>query len=81
MELGNVDIQSRFVNALRTQASHKVTSGFIGPLPCPYGHEGRIFENIDQLLGHTKLEHSAEIEGLNSDRARATLRDAITKIR
>lgn len=81
MDSSNVDIQSRFVHALRTQATHKASNRFVGPLPCPYGHEGRIFQDIDQLLGHARAEHSAEIEELNDERARAALREAVTRLR
>jgi hypothetical protein len=81
MEPNNVDIQSRFVNALRTQASRKASNRFIGPLPCPYGHEGRIFQDVDQLLGHARTEHGAEIEGSSDERARNTLREAVMRLR
>ncbi|KAJ4986121.1 hypothetical protein SVAN01_08385 [Stagonosporopsis vannaccii] len=81
MDFPQVDIQSRFVNALRTQASHKAESRLSGPLPCPYGHDGRMFQNIDQLLDHTKAEHASELQGLDDKQGRVQVRDAVIRAR
>ncbi|XPT03184.1 hypothetical protein M3J09_012285 [Ascochyta lentis] len=75
MSSGNIDIQSRFINALRTQPSHHKAE----PRPpkaflCPYcGHHGRVFRNAEQLLDHARTEHNTEFEGLASPQARAKL--------
>lgn len=75
MNPGNVDIQSRFINALRTQASHhKGESRSTNTLLCPYpGHQGRVFQGVTQLLDHARAEHSTEFSGLASPQARAKL--------
>ncbi|KAF2126052.1 hypothetical protein P153DRAFT_433857 [Dothidotthia symphoricarpi CBS 119687] len=75
-----VDIQSRWVNALRTQSKseHPPT----GALPCPFdGHDGRIFLNIDQLFDHVRADHASEVKDLEPSQARAYLRDAVAKSR
>jgi hypothetical protein len=77
----NVDIQSRFVNALRTQASSKPPLRLGGLLTCPYGHKGRIFQNFDQLLGHARAEHAAKIGELNDEQAKISLRDTLIRAR
>jgi hypothetical protein len=81
MTSSHIDIQSRFVNALRTQASHKAESRLTGPLPCPYDHHGRMFQNIDQLLDHTRVEHASEIKNLDDKQARSKVREAVMMLR
>jgi hypothetical protein len=71
-----IDIQSRFVNALRTQASHKAEARAVGPLPCPYGHHGRIFQSVEQLLDHAKAEHNTELRGLDDKQGLLKVREA-----
>lgn len=72
MNMGTVDIQSRFINALRTQASHqKGEPRNIQAAACPYCEsQGRVFQSLEQLLDHTKLEHNSEIKRLSLPRAR-----------
>lgn len=76
-----VDIQSRFVNALRTQASSKAESRTAGSLPCPYGHPGRTFQSVEQLYNHAKVEHASEIDGLDETEAKIGVRDAALDFR
>ncbi|KAF1927420.1 uncharacterized protein M421DRAFT_101824 [Didymella exigua CBS 183.55] len=76
-----VDIQSRFVNSLRTQASNKTESRTVGSLPCPYGHPGRTFQSVEQLYNHAKAEHAPEIEGLEEIQAKIEVRNAALKLR
>ena len=76
----SVDIQARFVNALRTQAK---TADATPPnaLPCPYcSHEGRIFQNLDQLFSHAKVEHTAVVQAMEPSQARAQVRSAALEL-
>jgi hypothetical protein len=76
----NVDIQSRFVNALRTQAKTAETTQS-NPLPCPYcTHQGRIFQNIDQLFNHAKVEHASILQTMETGQARVQVRNAAMKL-
>lgn len=79
--IDRLDIQSRFVNALRTQASNKAESRLEGPLPCPYGHNGRMFQTVDQLLDHARTEHSVEVQGLDDKQGRMKVRDSVVRAR
>jgi hypothetical protein len=73
----NVDIQARFVNALRTQAKTAEADS----LPCPYcTHQGRIFQNIDQLLSHAKLEHAPILQAMETGQTRTQVRNAALKL-
>lgn len=73
-------IQSKFVNALRTQGKAEVP--LTGALPCPYpGHHGRMFQSIDQLYDHAKTEHARQVEGLKPKDAQKQLRDAVFNLR
>lgn len=76
-----MDIQSRFVNALRTQAAKEPRSA--GTLPCPYLSQcqGRIFQDVGQLLGHARTDHKMDYDGLASPQARAKLIHAVKKLR
>jgi hypothetical protein len=75
-----VDIQSRFINALRTQASHKAEQRLQAcPSPCPYGHRDRISQTAEQLLAHTKSEHVSDRVGLEEGQARHEVRDEAIK--
>jgi hypothetical protein len=76
----NVDIQARFVNALRTQA--KTADGpHSESLPCPFcTHQGRIFQNLDQLLSHAQVEHAAVLQAMEPSQARAQLREEALKV-
>ena len=79
MNPGDV-VQSRFVNALRTQGKGEYPP--TSALPCPYqGHHGRIFLSIEQLFDHAKAEHASEIAGLEPRQARAQLKEAALKLR
>jgi hypothetical protein len=80
MATGPADIQSKFVNALRTQGKAELPVS--GALPCPYpGHHGRMFQNINQLYAHAKSEHLIQLEGLDPDQAKETLKQAALKLR
>jgi hypothetical protein len=80
MDTGHVDIQSKFVNALRTQG--KAEYPISGALPCPYaGHHGRMFQSVEQLFAHAKAEHDGQIEGLNPDQAKEMLKKAALRLR
>jgi hypothetical protein len=80
MDTGTVDIQSKFVQALRTQK--KTEWPLTGALPCPYpGHHGRMFLNLDQLYDHAKAEHGPQIDGLKSGQAREQLKEAVIRLR
>lgn len=81
MEEQRIDIHSHFVHALRTQKSHKAESQPSGPLSCPYGHNGRMFPNFQQLLDHIKLEHSSDVSGLDDVQLRFRVREAVVKAR
>ena len=73
-------VQSKFVNALRTQ--RKSEPPLSGAIPCPYpGHHGRIFLNIDQLYDHARTEHARQIEGLKPKQAREYLKEEVLKLR
>lgn len=80
-----MDIQSRFVNALRTQAAKEPTreSRPTGALPCPYLSQcqGRMFQNAEQLLGHVRSDHREDYEGLESPKAREKLINAVKELR
>jgi hypothetical protein len=80
MDRGNIDIQSKFVNALRTQA--KAEYPLSGALPCPFpGHHGRMFQSTDQLFDHAKTEHASELVKFSPEQARDEVRDAALKLR
>ncbi|KAL5119298.1 hypothetical protein ACEQ8H_002785 [Pleosporales sp. CAS-2024a] len=75
-----VQIQSKFVNALRTQA--KAEYSLSGALPCPFpGHHGRMFQGVDQLLDHAQEAHPSDISGLSPSQAREKLKKAVLKLR
>ncbi|KAF2015220.1 hypothetical protein BU24DRAFT_173756 [Aaosphaeria arxii CBS 175.79] len=77
---GNVDVHSRWVNALRTQA--KTTETFPSePLPCPYcNHPGRIFQSADQVFDHAKADHASLLQAMDPNQARArVVKDAVEK--
>ncbi|KAF2743025.1 hypothetical protein M011DRAFT_411394 [Sporormia fimetaria CBS 119925] len=70
------DIHSSFVNALRTQAK-TVERRPSDSLPCPYcEHQGRIFQTLDQLFSHAKVEHASDLPSMDPSRARAHLKAA-----
>jgi hypothetical protein len=76
----NVDIHSRWVTALRTQAK---TADAPPPdaLSCPYcERSGRIFQTVDQLLSHAQVEHASLLDALDPDTARAQVRDAALRM-
>ncbi|KAF2715133.1 hypothetical protein K504DRAFT_367840 [Pleomassaria siparia CBS 279.74] len=77
----NVDIQARFVNALRTQA--KTTDATSSDaLPCPYcNHSGRIFQTTDQLFSHARTEHAAILKLMDPGQARVKVRNAALKMK
>jgi hypothetical protein len=80
MDTGNVDIQSKFVNALRTQGKAEIP--FSGALPCPYaGHNGRMFQSVEQLYDHAKTEHALQLASFKPGQARERLREAALKLR
>lgn len=77
----HVDIHAPFVNALRTQAK-TVDKQQSDALPCPYcTHQGRIFQTIDQLFDHAKVEHASLLQSMGKpNQARAQLRDEAMKL-
>lgn len=80
MDTRNMDLQSKFLHALRTQG--KAEYPLAGALPCPYpGHGGRIFQSIDQLHDHAKAEHAAQLANLKPSQVREKLRDEALKLR
>jgi hypothetical protein len=73
-------LSSNFAAALRTQ--DKVEYPLFGALPCPYpSHHDRMFQNVDSLYDHTKVEHATEIAGFSPSEARKMLRDAALDLR
>jgi hypothetical protein len=53
MDHSGVDIESKFVDALRSQG--KAEYPLSGALPCPYpGHHGRTFQSVDQVYDYAK---------------------------
>jgi hypothetical protein len=78
--LAPVDIQSKFVNALRTQ--RKAEYPISGALPCPYaGHHGRMFQSITQLYDHAKDDHRDEVANLEPNQAKEMLKEAALRLR
>jgi hypothetical protein len=75
----HVDNHSRFLKALRTQAKTADTPP--SALPCPYCmNQGRIFQNLDQLLHHSKVEHASTLQAMDPGRVRALVRDEALKL-
>jgi hypothetical protein len=73
MKTMTVDIQSSFVQALRTQAKSEL-------VPCPYpGHYGRVLETLDHLYSHVKVTHTADFAGLRPSEIREPLRESIKR--
>jgi hypothetical protein len=72
--------RSRFVHALRTQKG-QAESAPTSALPCPYGHQGRIFANINQLFDHVKADHSTQLQNLSPLEARAKVKELALKLR
>jgi hypothetical protein len=82
MTSGNVDLEARYVEALRTQPK-SADAPLSDALPCPYcSHQGRIFQTVDQLFAHAKVDHAAVLQALQLDpaRARAHVMDASMKM-
>ncbi|KAJ4286340.1 hypothetical protein N0V90_013374 [Kalmusia sp. IMI 367209] len=79
MASGNVDVHARFVNALRTQAKALPPSD---ALPCPYcSHQGRIFQNLDQLFSHAKTDHAHLLQDIDQSRARSRVKEDALKVK
>ncbi|KAF2791200.1 hypothetical protein K505DRAFT_249485 [Melanomma pulvis-pyrius CBS 109.77] len=77
----NVDLQARWVNALRTQAKTAEATP-PGTLPCPYcSHQGRIFQNLDQLFDHATVEHASILHPMETGQARARVRSDALRIK
>jgi hypothetical protein len=72
--------QSRFVDALTTQKG-QAESPPSDALPCPYGHDGRIFATFNQLYDHVKADHSSQLRNSNDQEARSKVREAVLKLR
>ncbi|KAF1357737.1 hypothetical protein EJ07DRAFT_127523 [Lizonia empirigonia] len=81
MSSGHVDSPSHYVHVLQTQPiHHKAEPRSASRLPCPYpGHEGRVFQGIEQLLNHARTDHDAEFKYLESPQARAKLAQDLEK--
>ncbi|KAF2729944.1 hypothetical protein EJ04DRAFT_446190 [Polyplosphaeria fusca] len=53
------DIHSQYIAKLRTQSKTTGDGPPSNALPCPYcPHQNRIFQGVDQLLHHAKIEHA-----------------------
>jgi hypothetical protein len=74
----NVDVHSRWVTALRTQAK-TAESPSAEALPCPYCSGTRIFQSTNQLYDHTKLEHASILQAMDPAQARARVLEAAEK--
>lgn len=76
-----MDVQARFVNALRAQAK---MAGEPQPeaLPCPFcTHQGRLFQSVDQLFAHAKFEHTLLLEAMGEpNQARAQVKNEALKL-
>ncbi|KAF2270250.1 hypothetical protein CC78DRAFT_196553 [Lojkania enalia] len=71
----NADIHARYVNTLRTQAKTTDTQRS-DSFPCPYcAHQGRIFQNLDQLFDHVNIDHASRMQGMETSRARVQIRE------
>lgn len=78
MALPVVEIQSQPVNALRTQASHKSQHRVAEALACPYyDHQGKVFQNLERLVAHTKGGHPSELAGLGEEEAKRRIRNKV----
>jgi hypothetical protein len=80
MTSGNVDIHARFVTALRRQPK---TADALPPdtLPCGFcQNQGRIFQSLDQLFNHAKVEHASLLKSLDTSGARALVREEALKV-
>lgn len=75
--IDHIDTSPRYVKVLQTQASSKAENR--GSLPCPYGHNGRIFQSVDQLLDHARAEHPLEVQGIDDSIGRMKVRDAVLR--
>ncbi|KAK7178406.1 hypothetical protein PSPO01_15552, partial [Paraphaeosphaeria sporulosa] len=76
----NLDLYSRWVTALRTQAK---TVDALRPdaLSCPYcEHSGRIFQAVDQLYSHAKVEHASLLDTMDPETAHAQVQDAALRM-
>ncbi|KAF1938283.1 hypothetical protein EJ02DRAFT_410659 [Clathrospora elynae] len=79
MNTGDI-VQSRFVQALRTQ-KRQAEYPLTGALQCPFpGHSGRIFQSDDQLYDHAKFDHGSELAGLHPREARAMVKELALKL-
>ncbi|KAL5423574.1 hypothetical protein PMIN04_003839 [Paraphaeosphaeria minitans] len=77
----NVDIHSRWVTALRTQAK-TVDAPPPEALPCPYcEHSGRMFQTVGQLYSHAKVEHTSLLDTMDPDTACAQLQRAALQMK
>jgi hypothetical protein len=75
--------RSKFVYALRTQVGTQGNTEWPlnDALPCPYGHHGRMFQNLDQLYDHAKTEHESQFSGFKPSQIREQLKDAVIRLR
>ncbi|OAF99384.1 uncharacterized protein CC84DRAFT_394084 [Paraphaeosphaeria sporulosa] len=77
----NVDLPSRWVTALRTQAK-TADAPSADALSCPYcEHSGRIFQTVDQLYSHAKVEHASLLDTMDPETARAQVQDAALRMK
>ena len=68
MSAGNLH-HTTYAKVLRTQKGSAELAA-TGEHPCPYtGHEGRVFQNFQELYSHGKTEHSSDFNGLDSQQA------------
>jgi hypothetical protein len=70
MTSGHVDLEARYVEALRTQPK-TADAPRSSALPCPYcTHQGRMFQTPSQVYNHVELEHAADLQALRLEPAR-----------
>ncbi|KAL5434023.1 hypothetical protein PMIN06_011513 [Paraphaeosphaeria minitans] len=77
----NVDSNSRWVTALRTQPK-TVDALPQDALSCPYcENNGRIFQTLDQLYSHAKVEHASLLDTMDPETARTQVQDASLRMK
>ena len=73
------DVQSRFVNTLRTQ--DKTDPRSAGFLPCPYCQNGTTFQTMQLLWAHAQAEHASMIMNMAPNEARDLVGNLALKLR
>lgn len=81
VDTSSLDIQSRFVNALRTQKYSNARSQPSSILSCPFGHSRRHFQDFEDLLSHTRAEHTSETLNMNEYEIRMKVQTALVRLK